>query len=145
MFANFLGFISIKWNTVWCREMLESIFRITNVHYCSFLCFHHHFETWFRGLVLSKHSCILAKNAHFWSLKTSVGCRTPQLSSKMFLTCSATSNWVVTTRVYIERLNFRSLLWFWKRGSILSLLSLFKVHSPSPSFQSHMWEAWVSK
>ena len=80
----------------------------------------------------------------FWSLKTSVGCRTPQLSSKMFLTCSATSNWVVTTRVYIERLNFRSLLWFWKRGSILSLLSLFKVDSPPPSFQSHMrfWASW---
>ena len=30
-----------------------------------FLYFHHHFETWFRGLILSKYSCILAKNAHF--------------------------------------------------------------------------------
>ena len=30
-----------------------------------FLYFHHHFETWFRGLIFSKNSCILAKNAHF--------------------------------------------------------------------------------
>ena len=138
MFANFLGFISIKWNTLWCGEMLVSIFRITNVRYCSFFSFHHHFETWFRGLVLSKNSCILAKNAQFFSLKTSVGCRTPQLSSKMFLTCLATSNWLVTARVYIERLYFWSLLWFCIVGHILSLLSLFKVDSPPPSFQSHV-------
>ena len=78
----------------------------------------------------------------FWSLKTSVGCRTPQLSSKMFLTCSTTSNWLVTTRVYIERLNFRSLLWYCMRGSFLSLLSLFKVDSPPPFFpESYVYSA----
>ena len=121
---------------MWCRQILESIFRITNVRYCSFLYFHHHFETSFRGWILSKNSCILAKNAHFLIFEDVCGLKntstvfinTLNVFSDIKLTCNYKgSHWKTL---------FPKLIVILHAGKYFE--PFVSVYPPPPSFQSHI-------